>query len=67
MPIAGVCSTKSPDETFEGQSGLHWRVIGNIDLVIILQKFMSSHLPKDRKDSYDEKETNEKFQNITTH
>jgi hypothetical protein len=38
---------KSPDEALTGEPGLYLRIFRNIDIVIIVDELMFTHLPED--------------------
>ena len=45
-PVAGVDSGKRPDDSFSLQSHSHMRIIGNIDVIVVVDELVMFHLPK---------------------
>jgi hypothetical protein len=47
MPVGSMGGCKSPDEAVAGQPSLDMRIPGNILYVVVMDKVMILHLPKD--------------------
>ena len=67
MPITGMRGSKGPDEAFPGKSGLNMIVLGDVEVIIVVQKIMISDLPKDGEDRYNQKQAGHKFQTMRLH
>src|SRR5262245_2906151 len=54
MPIPGISSGESPDDTFSGESCLHIAVFHNVCMVVVGDEIVVSRLPIDRNSRHDQ-------------
>jgi hypothetical protein len=54
-----MCGSKSPSDVLYGQPGLHVVVLGDIQIVIEVNKLIIPYLPIDYKCGYDKKQADQ--------
>ena len=61
MPISGLGGCKGPNYGLAGESRLHVGIVGDVDIIVIVDKLMVFHLPVNTKDKYNQNQTYKGF------
>jgi hypothetical protein len=54
MPISCLSGSKGPPYGFAGEPQLHLRVVGDVDIIVVVDKVMILHLPVNSKNCYNQ-------------
>ena len=67
MPISGPSCSKGPTSSFARQSRLHVRVVGDVDIIVVVDKLMILYLPVNSKDRYSQNQSYKSFPSHGVH